>query len=58
VQETVVVVKPQGAGNTEENLSFDEKMRRERLRDASVGVTEYFWCVCGRLVEVGGGREG
>jgi hypothetical protein len=36
-------VKPQNDGNTEETLSFEEKMRRERLRDLSIGVTDYTW---------------
>lgn len=45
VQAVTALVKPQNQGNTEETLSFEEKMRRERLRDLSVGVTEYQWCV-------------
>ena len=37
------MVKPQGTGTTEETVSFEEQMRRERLRDRSTGVTEYYW---------------
>jgi hypothetical protein len=45
VQTFLNVIKPQAEGNTEATLSFEEKMRRERLRDLSVGVTEYEWYV-------------
>ena len=42
-KEILTVVKPQGTGTTEETVSFEEQMRRERLRDRSTGVTEYYW---------------
>jgi len=37
------VVLDAGAGDTEKNLSAAEKLRRERQRMMTVGVTRYFW---------------
>lgn len=37
------VVEPPGGGDTEENLSLEEKLRRERTRTHSLGVTRYAW---------------
>lgn len=34
---------PPGGGETEDNLSEEEKLRRERLRMRSLGVTSYAW---------------
>ena len=33
----------EGAGVTEDNLSLEEKLRRERARDLGLGVTTYAW---------------
>lgn len=38
-----VCVTPPGAGDTEEGLSLEEKLRRERLRERGLGVTRYAW---------------
>jgi dipeptidyl-peptidase 4 len=59
-QEVTSIVKPQNDGNTEQTLSFEEKMRRERLRDLSIGVTDYSWCASdglGRLTAFPAGFE-
>eukprot|EP00611_Tribonema_gayanum_P016380 TRINITY_DN2853_c0_g1_i1.p1 TRINITY_DN2853_c0_g1~~TRINITY_DN2853_c0_g1_i1.p1 ORF type:complete len:886 (-),score=215.81 TRINITY_DN2853_c0_g1_i1:61-2718(-) len=37
------LVVPPNAGDTEENLSLEEKLRRERQRVHAIGVTSYFW---------------
>ena len=38
------LLKPKpGAGDTEENLSKEEKLRRERQRALTVGVTSFLW---------------
>lgn len=34
---------PEGGGATEENLSAEEKLRRERMRERGLGVTSYAW---------------
>lgn len=34
-----------GAGDTEETLTHEEKLRRERQRNLATGVTQYMWCV-------------
>jgi dipeptidyl-peptidase-4 len=34
---------PEGGGATEENLSPEEKLRRERTRERGLGVTSYTW---------------
>lgn len=41
-QRNVAFAAPEG-GATEENLSPEEKLRRERLRMRSLGVTQYSW---------------
>jgi dipeptidyl-peptidase-4 len=38
-----VLVRPPSGGDTEESLSLEEKLRRERLRQRSLGVTRYAW---------------
>jgi len=37
----ILVASPPNEGNTEQNLSLEEKLRRERLRSHIVGVTSY-----------------
>lgn len=37
-----------GAGNTEGNLSLEEKLRRERQRQMGVGITSYAWSPAAR----------
>ena len=37
------LVKPPGAGITEDNLSREEKLRRERQRERGLGITRYEW---------------
>jgi dipeptidyl-peptidase-4 len=34
---------PPGEGTTEENISLEEKLRRERLRERGLGITSYAW---------------
>ena len=36
-------------GDTEANLSLEEKLRRERQRQLGVGVTNYQWTSCGAV---------
>ena len=38
-----LLVTPPGGGVTEENLSLEEKLRRERQRVRELGVTSYAW---------------
>jgi len=38
-----LVVDARDLGNTEENLPLQEKLRRERLRQRGLGVTQYAW---------------
>ena len=38
-----LLVAPPGGGATEENLSLEEKLRRERQRQRELGVTSYAW---------------
>ena len=40
------VQPPDEKGNTEANLSLEEKLRRERQRQLGVGVTSYLWTSC------------
>ncbi len=40
-------VKLAGGGASEENLSLEEKLRRERLRQYELGVTTYLWSPTG-----------
>ncbi|RHX97176.1 hypothetical protein DYB25_007218 [Aphanomyces astaci] len=39
-----LVARAPGSGNTENNLSLEEKLRRERQRQMGVGITSYLWC--------------
>ncbi len=41
--EVVHAVEPPGGGESEENLSPEEKLARERLRQRALGVTRYAW---------------
>jgi len=38
-----LLLAPVDGGATEENISLDEKLRRERSRQREIGVTEYAW---------------
>lgn len=51
------VVNPVGSGVTEDNISLEEKLRRERTRERGLGVTSYAWAQEGGrlLVPVAGG---
>ncbi|CAK4854014.1 unnamed protein product, partial [Aphanomyces euteiches] len=42
--QVALVARPPGSGNTESNLSLEEKLRRERQRQMGVGITSYLWC--------------
>ncbi|MBP6472492.1 MAG: S9 family peptidase [Chloroflexi bacterium] len=44
------LITPPGGGDTEESLSPEEKLRRERLRQHSLGITRYTWGKNGRLL--------
>lgn len=50
------LVTPPGGGVTEDNLSLEEKLRRERQRVREIGVTSYAWARAGQtlLVPLGG----
>jgi dipeptidyl-peptidase-4 len=54
--ERTLVVRAPGGGNTEENLSAEEKLERERRRERGLGVTRYSWSKEGDtlLVPLGG----
>lgn len=57
------VVEPPGGGVSEENLSLEERLRRERARDLGQGVTSFAWARDGErlMVPLPGGvwtREG
>jgi dipeptidyl-peptidase-4 len=41
--EVVHAVEPPGGGESEDNLSAEEKLARERLRQRALGVTRYAW---------------
>ncbi len=41
--ERTLLFTPPGGGATEENLSEEEKLQRERMRMRSLGVTSYAW---------------
>jgi dipeptidyl-peptidase-4 len=41
--ERALLVEPPGGGATEENISLEEKLRRERQRQRELGVTQYAW---------------
>jgi dipeptidyl-peptidase-4 len=38
-----LLVKPPGGGTTEENISLEEALRRERQRQRELGITRYAW---------------
>ncbi len=40
-QQSLIV--PEGGGTTEENVSLEEALRRERQRQRELGVTQYAW---------------
>ncbi|HEY7909037.1 MAG TPA: S9 family peptidase [Thermomicrobiales bacterium] len=40
---TELLVAPPGGGTTEENVSLEEALRRERQRQRALGVTQYAW---------------
>jgi dipeptidyl-peptidase-4 len=50
------LVQPPGGGVTEENLSQQEKLRRERMRERGLGITRYAWAKDGPnlLLPIGG----
>lgn len=48
--ETTLLVIPPGGGATEENLSLEEKLQRERQRQRETGITGYTWGKNGRLL--------
>jgi len=41
--EQSLLVAPPGGGTTEENVSLEEALRRERQRQLELGVTQYAW---------------
>lgn len=43
-KQTELLASPPNQGNTEVNLSLEEKLRRERQRQMGVGITSYSWC--------------
>src|SRR6185503_5037733 len=38
-----LLLAPSDGGATEENISLEEQLRRERLRQRELGVTQYDW---------------
>jgi len=48
--DTRQLVKPPGDGDTEENLTIEEKLRRERMRQRETGITQYAWGKDGRIL--------
>ncbi|MEM7153193.1 MAG: S9 family peptidase [Myxococcota bacterium] len=47
-----VMFKPPEGGATEENLSPEEKLQRERRRERALGVTRYAWAKTGERILV------
>ena len=45
-----VLSPPSNGGDTEDNLSLDEKLRRERQRAYAVGITTYAWGKGGKIL--------
>jgi len=45
--EETLLMTPPGGGVTEENLSLEEKLRRERQRVRELGITTYAWAKAG-----------
>lgn len=46
--ERLPLVVPSGRGASEENLSLEEKLRRERQRQLDLGITSYTWTPSGQ----------
>lgn len=42
-QRVTLLASPPDSGNTEANLSLEEKLRRERQRQMGIGITSYAW---------------
>ena len=49
------VTPPHNGGDTEANLSLEEKLRRERQRCLSLGITNYQWTSCPATTAAKGG---
>jgi dipeptidyl-peptidase-4 len=47
-----LLLAPAGGGATEENISLEEKLRRERARQREIGVTQYAWAEDGERILV------
>lgn len=45
-----LLVAPPSGGVTEENVSLEEALRRERMRQLEIGVTQYAWSGQGRIL--------
>ncbi len=45
-----LLVLPPDEGVTEENVSLEEALRRERQRQRELGITRYFWHKSGRIL--------
>lgn len=48
----MLLADAQQAGNTEENLSLEEKLLRERQRQRTLGITQYSWSKKGNRILV------
>src|SRR5210317_1477822 len=49
-RERRLLVMPPDEGVTEENVSLEEALRRERQRQRELGITRYFWHKNGRIL--------
>lgn len=47
---SLLAAPPNDQGDTERNLSLEERLRRERQRQMGVGITSYAWAPAGRRV--------
>ncbi len=45
-----LLLSPPGGGATEDKLSLEEKLRRERQRQLDLGVTQYAWAPAGNRI--------
>ncbi len=45
-----LLVDAAAAGNTEENISLEEALRRERMRQREIGITQYAWHKSGKIL--------
>ncbi|KAA3654890.1 MAG: S9 family peptidase [Chloroflexi bacterium] len=45
-----LLVDAAASGNTEENISLEEALRRERMRQREVGITQYTWHKSGKIL--------